>query len=390
MRICLLLFSVIISSFILGETALAQEINIYETFKNPDITHKKERPYNDQLAEILMRRKEAIQASNDFKLAQSFYLEMLIKDKIKEDSSFITNSLYIDSLAKTSQNRPALKLSVQLLKAQRIRQYLNLGINIQKRVALSTEKSIRWLQMPEDSLQQEIQSSLYAAKAVLHQIGNYPLSDYLWLSGDPLFFWFKPDLAAIVYGEGINLLHKGFLPQMVMEWLQKKEFPIRIESITDTALAPVLAWHKQWQEKDILNDEQKYFFEIQLTKNLYAGVEYSDSLENLYKNYLQCHITSKFSCVRAFTAFQLFLIDHKNGKSFNSSRGIKADSSHCFAYKNALSIYRAHHQVLDSFFMAKEIILKAVGNIEKRNLPYQRSKFFYRKHPPNLASITGT
>ncbi|WP_290792760.1 MG2 domain-containing protein [Flavihumibacter sp. UBA7668] len=382
----ILMYQVYLLLFLFGISRKlhAQQPSIYDRFQQIDL-NKKDKPLRDQLKEIQTQRQHAIRKQNDFQLVHTNYKEMLIRDQINEDSSFINNSLFIDSLSAIAQNRPALDLSIQLIKAQRIAYLMKRGSYKKRKISLTKTTAIRWHLMPDDSLRQEIKTSLLRAKALIGKINTPQLEDYLWLASDPLFFWFKPDLSSIVYGEGIYLLNRPYLSGIytaIPDWLKKQKFPLTPDSIMDSLDHPMLEWHRVWQQENLFNDEQRIFFEIQLTKNLYSMYSSTDSLEILYKNYLLEHLTTNFSGTRAYIAFQLFLLEYKNGNSFNNRRGNKADSSFRLAYQNALGIYRQHQLALDSFAMAKEIILNAVGKIKKKEFTLYKEAVFQPETAP--------
>jgi TonB-dependent SusC/RagA subfamily outer membrane receptor len=345
-----------------AQTPLADRLEKFKSFRDSPIG------FQDQLQEQYKLRKSAIAAGNEFLLARTYYTEMQIRDRLYEDSAFISNSLYIDSLLRIATNRPALELCIQLLKAQRIEVLHKKSKASRRKINLANPVPIRWHLMPYDSLHREIKEALYRAKMLSDKLRNTPIEDYLWLASDPLFSWFKPSLPTVVYGEGMYLLPSRISQSRsdtMPTWLKTSEFPINTELIADSSNYEMIGWHEEWMKENWFTEEEKQFHELQLAKNLYTHYSRTDIAREAYVEYMEAQLDNQYASVRAFAVFQSFLLHNKKGNEFNGSYTKKQDSSYKDEYRKAVQLYSEHKSLLDSFGLAKGIMLKALNTIQQ-------------------------
>ncbi|MBU7578605.1 MAG: hypothetical protein KAF40_11130, partial [Flavihumibacter sp.] len=324
--------------------------------------------FQNQLEEQYKLRKSAIAAGNDFLLARTYYKEMQIRDELYEDSAFISNSLYIDSLLRIANNRPALELCIQLLKAQRIEVLHKKSTASKRKINLASPVPIRWHLMPYDSLHREIKAALYRAKMLSDKLRNIPIEDYLWLASDPLFSWFKPSLPSVVYGEGMYLLPSRIfqsLSDTIPIWIRTREFPINTKLIADSSNYEMISWHEEWMKENWFTEEEKQFHELQLAKNLYSHYSRTDIAREAYIEYMEAQLDNQYASVRAFAVFQSFLLHNQKGNELNTGYSKKPDSSYRGEYSKAVKLYSDHKLLLDSFGLAKGIMLKALNTIQQ-------------------------
>jgi hypothetical protein len=181
-------------------------------WKNIETSIHHQKTLDVTLNRLAAIKKEAQKNDNAVELARSLCYTMLIQDIKTEDSLYFHNSLFIDSILKTSSNQE-LKLLMHYLQAQRLWKFRTKYLRFNRARYETKAPAINYAALNNGQLDSVINYHFEQAKALnkaLSQKNNtqWDAEQISWLSSSPLTFLFKPTLFDIISYEQISAISK--------------------------------------------------------------------------------------------------------------------------------------------------------------------------------------
>ena len=365
----------ILTLLFLGNLVFAQQPRIYNGFRWQEIESaiKSGKLLRETLNKVNHGKLAAIENGDEISEARCYYYQVLIKDKLNEDSLYFRNSAFIDSLLANPATKPVLKSLLHLMQARRI-----LAFNIKNLKFKTSTYETRNLKYNYAALTKVQQDSvvlyhwnLATSIATTNPIRSY---DLLWLSSTSAVFLFEPSQRDIAITEKIyNQVFRNMYMDIGKEQTNAKiisypsnQFIAAIDSLSASKAddAKVLASYKEWMDT-YRHDPEKYtYIQTCIRKYFYTrNVEDSTMISN-YEYYLLQQTSSTYNTVRAAAAFQLFNIYLDQGRKYSNG----FNPAYSAYFKKALKVYEDNKSSLDAFEGFRTRLLVLLNTIKGQEL----------------------
>lgn len=348
------LFIIVFILLFLGNRSYAQQPRIYNAYRWEEIESsiKSGQLLRETLNKINQRKLTAVENGDEISEARSYHYEMLVRDKLKEDSLYFRNSAFIDSLLFNPGTKPVLKSLLHLMQARRINAF-DLK-NLKFKASTYETRNLKYNYAALTRAQRDSvvlyhwnRASSIAGTKIIHS------KDLLWLSSTSAVFLFEPSQQDIAITEKIynqvfrNRYMKGEPANTKIIGYPSNKFIASIDSLagSKTADAKVFAYYREWMGIYPHDPEKSAYIETCIRKYFYTRNAKDSTLISDYDHYLLQQTNSTYRTVRAAAAFQLFNIYLEEGRKY--SNGFKPVYSGYF--KRALNVYQDHKSSLDSF-----------------------------------------
>ena len=134
---------------------------------------------------------KAIAENNDAVLARCLAYLLMIKDQKTEDSLFLRNAAFMDSILSNTSSSPLLKSIMHLFLARRISLFENnIYYRLNKNLIRTGIPGKEYAQMDKLQLDSLIAEHIDSSIAISKQLGKPNRNQLLWLSSDPFIFLF--------------------------------------------------------------------------------------------------------------------------------------------------------------------------------------------------------
>ncbi len=323
-----------------------------------------------------------------------------IKDKKTEDTLYFKNSFIIDSILQNANSPIQLQSVMHILQAKRLSSFLDRFFSrTNKNLYRNYTSSIQYNKLTKRELDSLVNMHFENANTISKTLSKINIDDALWLSSDPLVFFFKPTYTDIIYAEQINyfeLRKDNFTTTNTYEWLTitPNEFltePTKAKGMYGF-LEPVHKIFCEWGSYNKANLAAYYFIESLARKYMYKNSNQTEKVKKLYEAYLERQSTSEYSAVKANAVYQLCLYWNIEAVKYNNEGNYAYDSysnynvntnkfnlEYLYHYKKALDLYLQNEQMLDSFSYVKDILYKMRERILFRTLNIETQQ----SHLPN-------
>jgi alpha-2-macroglobulin len=328
---------------------------------------------NNRLEQI---KSSAISGGNYVVVARCYNYQLQIADKKSEDSVYFKNSFFIDSILQNNNSPLLLQSIMHIMQAKRIAAYnYKFFYKGNKNLIKDYNTEVDYSLMGQVALDSLVQIHFEMAKTISLKLNDAKMEDLLWLSSDPLLFFFKPNFTDIIYAEQIyffQISQNRNQKITSIEWLNlsPNEFlrePVKATGIPDNFI-PVYKLFRQWAAYNSNQPQAFYFIETLARKYFYKRSNPNAKTSFFYEAYLQKLLTTPFSSVKAHAVYQLCLYWNSEASKYNSfnqsddyytrviNRDKKFDTAFRFHYVKALQLYQQNEQLLDSFSFVKNIL----------------------------------
>lgn len=143
-------------------------------------------------------------AKNDAMTARCFYYLQQIDDLVTEDTLYFKNSLYIDSILRSSGPSVLMKTIMHMLKAKRISAFTHHAGFVLKRSRFNSyDPNVKYGAMSTRELDSLVLSQFQIALNLSKSISPTDAKELLWLSSDTTIFPFAADMQDLIYAERI-------------------------------------------------------------------------------------------------------------------------------------------------------------------------------------------
>jgi alpha-2-macroglobulin len=297
-----------------------------------------------------------------------------IADSKTEDSLYFKNSFFTDSIVRSPNSPLLLKSIMHIIKAKRIAGYSYRFFNRNNKNLIKGYNTEYYL-MTQAALDSLTQTHFEKAKSISLQLTNTKTEELLWLSSDPLLFFFKPQYTDIIYGEQIHVLQLNQNSNQntrSAEWLKLTPDAFlndtNNENYIPANLQPAYKLFRQWAVFNTNNPSAYYFIETVSRKYLYNRINLNTEVKKLYEDYLQKLLASSHGTVKAHAVYQLCLYWNSEASKYNSiTHGDDYyritnwekpfDTTFRFHYTKALQLYNQNEKLLDSFSFVNNILV---------------------------------
>ncbi len=365
---------------------------------------RKKKDLNDLSAQLNKIKNESLQKGQHITAGRCYNYLLQISDSKTEDSLYFKNSFFIDSILQNRNTPLLLKSIMHIMQAKRIAKYnLTFFYRNNKNLIKDYDATIDYYVMSQASLDSLTQSHFEKAKTIGLQLTNIKTEDLLWLSSDPLLFFFKPQYTDIIYAEQIHFLQLNQIRNQNItstEWLKLTPDEFFNEPAKATGipiyLEPAYKLFRQWASYNSQNTQAFYFIETLARKNFYTRCNQNAEIKKLYENYLQKLLASSYTTVKAHAVYQLCLYWNSEASKYNPVaqlndyyyRAINSDkifdTAFRFHYAKALQLYHQNEKLLDSFSFVKNIL---VSMKEKILLPQVNIETMQTQLPDNSIAV---
>ncbi len=379
---------------ILSYTSVIAQINWQEI--ETDIRKKKN--LTDLAAQLHLIKNESLQNGHYSTVGRCYQYLLQISDSKTEDSLYFKNSFFIDSILQNSNSPLLLKSIMHIMQAKRIAGYNSkFFFRGNKNLIRNYGKTEDYSLLNQAALDSLSQLNFEKAKSISLQLGNVNASELLWLSSDPLLFFFKPRYTDIIFAEQIhfsqlnqNTYQNAFAAKLLKltpdEFLRDSTNPNNIS----LNLRNASKLFRLWGAYNSNNPQAFYFVETVARKYFYNRCIQNTEIKKLYEVYLRKLLLSPYAGVKAHAVYQLSLFLNSEALKYNSFNNIEDyyyrntnsvktfDTAFRFYYTKALQLYHQNEQLLDSFSFVKKILAKMKEKIllpqvsietEQRQLP---------------------
>ena len=344
----------ILTLLFLGNPSYAQQPRIYNGYRWEEIESsiKSGHLLRETLNKVREGKLVAIENGDEISKARFYYYDMLIKDKLKEDSLYFRNSAFIDSLLFNPDTKPVLKSLLHLMQARRV---VDFGFkNLKFKASTYETRNLKYNYAALTNSQRD-SVALYHWNRAASIAATNPIrsNDLLWLSSASAVFLFEPsqrDIAITekIYNQVVRNRYSTREPadDKIISHPSNK-FIASIDSLSASKAtdAKVFAYYKEWGGIYPHDPEKSAYIETCIRIYLYTRNANDSMLLSNYEDYLIQQTTSTYKPVRAAVAFQLFNIYLDQGRKY--SNGFNAVYSAYF--KKALKVYEDNKSSIDAF-----------------------------------------
>ncbi len=350
-------------------------------------------------------KQKALAESNYYQTAHCYYYEMLIADQRTEDSLYFRNSSFIDSILLQPGVKKDLLVTMHLMQAKRLSGFTKKYLRFNRQRYEFKNLPLNYAGYSNQQLDSIAKYHFEQAKKMAKDIFPNDIDEVMWLSSDPLLFFFKPGLYDVIIAEQINHSVKGIVTPSNLKikqqsWLSltQDEFISKIDtaSYLDQPDFAIMKFYTEWLNYNKTNLSAYYFIETLARKYFYGNLMYDNAhettYEKLYEGYLKTISSSVFATVKAHAVYQLCLLwNLQSLKYFPANDGYDHytgtfrinpyfDSTYQYYAKHALDTYYQNKNLLDSFsfiknilkIMEKQILAHSLKiKMEENNLPGQ-------------------
>lgn len=368
MRLILLLLFTALSF-----TSVFAQVNWQEI--ETDIRKKKN--LTDLYEKIEDIKNNALQSQQYGTAGRCYNYLLQITDSKTEDSLYFKNFFFIDSILQKDNSPLLLKSVMYIMKAKRIAGYnYKFFYRNNKNLIKDYNTNTAYYLMTQAILDSLTQTNFEKAKSISLQLTNIKTEDLLWLSSDPLLFFYKPKYTDIIYAEQIHFLQLNQNSNQNITsaaWLKltPDEFlnePKDANGIPDN-LNSAYRLFRQWAAFNSTNPSAYYFIETVLRKYFYKRTIQNTETKKLYEDYLQKLLVSPHGTVKAHAVYQLCLYWNSEAYKYNLATQNNNyyysainnnkifDTAFHFHYIKALQLYHQNEKLLDSFSFVNNILV---------------------------------
>lgn len=335
-----------------------------------------------QLEEI----KKAATLQHDYPtVARSWHVQMQIKDLTTEDTSFFTNSSFIDSILKNKQCDSFMRSMMLILKAKRVAHFRHYMFRRNNKTLFSLpDTAIDFRKLTQKQLDSLTQSFLEEARTISLQTKEVDIKKLLWLSTDPLLFLFKPSFTDLIFAEQLHYADAGlsmvWMHSIPLIEIRSGAFFLSNEKIPASFL-PVFNLYKQWALLHQGEPGTLLFIEL-LAKKFFYSYDIKDGEENkqLLKlaNLFEQNSNSVYSIAKAYSIYELATAWYTLGNNYannspivyfrNNNHPNSFDTFYRFYYKKALALIEANNTLLDSFLYLKLKLIDIKEQVFAKNI----------------------
>lgn len=348
----------------LGNRSYAQQPRIYAGYRWQEIESaiKSGQLLRETSKKVNQEKLVAIENGDEISEARCYYYDLLIKDKLREDSLYFRNSAFIDSMIVNPDTKPALKSLLHLMQARRI-----IAFDFKDLKFKASTYETRNLKYNYAALTKAQRDSvvLYHWNRASSIAATKPIrsNNLFWLSSTSAVFLFEPSPQDIAITEKIynevfrnESTTEGQINAKIINYPSNK-FVAIIDSLSSAKAndAKVFAYYREWMGIYRHDLEKAAYIETCIRKYLYLRHAEDSTLTSNYEHYLLQQINSTYKTVRAAAAFQLFNIYLDQGNKYSNG----FNPIHSAYFKKALKVYDDNKASLDAFegFKARMLIL---------------------------------
>jgi alpha-2-macroglobulin len=313
------------------ETAIGGKRHLIDTYK--------------RLEEI----KTGAQQQKDYNIyARARFCQLLITDLKTEDSLYLQNATFIDSILLEPHTPAALRLPMHLMLAQRLGAFKERSSY--RKAGYFKGDIYKYASFTGAMLDSAIQHHYEQAKALVNGFDDTAPERFLWLSSNPLAFLYKPTLNDIVqaeqvaYNASVSQFYNSWKKQF-SQWLQLSpaEFIKALDTVkSNDRNVVILRLYSDWLTLHKKDTAAFFFLETLVRKYVWEQVRYEKSIEPVYEKYLQAQAESPIKEVRAHCIYQLCLL-------WNSRTRTNHLKTNKWPPSKALQLYENNRPLFDSF-----------------------------------------
>ncbi len=327
-------------------------------------------------------------------VARCYNYLLQIADQRSEDSLFFGNARFIDSILQAPASPPLLQAVMHLMKAKRLSTYIDRFYHLNNRSLIGNYNAqYKYSRMDGSQLERLAKEQYDTALLLGSRLPVRDINDLLWLSDDPLLFFFKPVFADLVYVARLETYQRNAFYNSLPE--SKARFRLSPDAFmqsSDTTTfskpeRPVLEWYRQWGRYHRPHDpEAFYFIESLARKFFYEHTEQDLATRQTYESYLQQLAVSPYPAVKVHGIYQLCLLWNRQAEAYNPSpalyngysgynnyTGGHFDSPYRHYYNRVLDLYAKNEGLLDSFRYIKVILAGVKREIEAPGMTFSIS-----------------
>ena len=257
-------------------------------------------------------KESAIEREDDIAAARSLYLLMHIADRKTEDSLFLINSGFIDSVLAVTPS-PRMSAIMHLIKAKRLmyfRQKLSGNTNA---AFFRSAGSRQYALLSKTQLDSICKVHFDKALILADALKDAEPSSISWLSYDPSLFLFKPDFRDIVFAEKLFFLRSvSSYDRDYYSSIRLNLSPEEFFALPDSAaslhagIQEVFRTYRDWANAArSARDARFYYIESLAHAYLFEKSSQDSASGSMYELYLERQLNSPYGAVKGFTALCL-------------------------------------------------------------------------------------
>lgn len=315
--------------------------------------------------------KAGAQQQKDYNIyARARFCQLLITDLKTEDSLYLQNATFIDSILLDPRTPAALRLPMHLMLAQRLRAFKEKSNY--RNAGYFKGDVYKYASFTGPRFDSAIQYQYEQAKILTNGFDDTEPGRNLWLSSNPLVFLFKPGLKDIVLAEQItyNASVSSFSDswrKQFSQWLQLS--PADLIKAFDTIKSNersvvVLRLYRDWLDLHKKDTAALFYLETLARKYIYERIWYIKNDEPLYEKYLQAQSESSIKEVRAHCIYQLCLL-------WNSRTKTNYRNKDKWPPAKALQLYESNRAVFADYFYLGQILEEMKKKLLASELAWQ-------------------
>lgn len=287
--------------------------------------------------------------------ARARFCQLLITDLKTEDSLFLQNATFIDSILLDPQTPGDLRLPMHLMLAQRLTAFREKSRY--RKPGHFKGDLYKYASFTSAGLDSAIQRHYEQAKILANGYPDTSAERYLWLSSNPLVFLFQPGIKDIVlaeqitYNTSVSYFDNSWKKQF-SQWLQLS--PADLIKALDTVKSDdrsvvVLRLYNDWLALHKKDTAAFFFLETLVRKYIYERVQYKKNDEYAYEKYLQAQALSPVKEVRAHCIYQLCLL-------WNSRTKTNYHNINKWPPAKALQLYESNRALFADYFYLGQVL----------------------------------
>ena len=144
-------------------------------------------------------KQKALKEDDNIAIARCYWYQMQVSDIILEDTTYFTNSVFIDSILKVNKT-PIMQSVMLVIKAKRIGGFRQrFASHTNKNLFIIPDGSVDFRKFSTIQLDSLVNQTLQKAVSISTGVKDIEANELLWLSTDPLLFLFKPGITDIFF-----------------------------------------------------------------------------------------------------------------------------------------------------------------------------------------------